>query len=229
MSDPGCRNFRELLGVYIVGAIEPNERALLEAHLSHCYDCREELAGIAVLPALLHRIPIAEAERIAAAGLSGADQEDPAPQVLAGLLTEVRARRRGKLVRTVLAAAAAVVIAVSASVAATSALGQHQQSPHVVLDVVTAHHAGISATVKYGKSAQWGTAIWTRVRGIPQGTYCQIWITANGHTKLVGGWLVMGPGGDAQWYQSTTEVPASSITAFTLTAAGKVLLRFPVT
>jgi hypothetical protein len=229
MSDPGCRNFRELLGVYVVGAIEPNERATLEAHLSYCYDCREELAGLAVLPALLHRIPLGEAEQIAEAGLSGAEQEDPAPQVLAGLLTEVKARRQSKLVRTMLAAAAAVVIAVGGSVAVTNALGQHQQH-QVAFEVVRARLGGISGEIKYEKSAQWGTEIFTRVHGVPQGTYCQLWLTsANKHTQLVGGWLVMGPGGNEEWYPSTTKVPKSNITAFTLTAAGKVLLRFPVT
>ena len=95
---------------------------------------------------------------------------------------------------------------------------------------MTARHDGIAGTVEYGKSAQWGTDIWAQVRGIPQGTYCKFWLTtATGHTQFVRGWLVMGSGGNAQWYQSTTRVPASSITGFTLTAAGKVLLRFPVT
>src|SRR5215469_740087 len=120
MSDGACRSFRELLGVYVVGAIEPSERSMLDAHLNQCRDCREELASIAVLPALLHRIPLAEAEQIAEAGLPGTDQEDPAPEVLAGLLAEVRTRRRSKLMRTMLAAAAAVVIAVGGSVAVTS-------------------------------------------------------------------------------------------------------------
>lgn len=226
MSDPACRSFRELLGVYVVGAIEPSERSMLDAHLSQCYGCREELVGIAVLPAMLHRIPEAEAEQIAQADLSGIDKEDPAPRVLAGLLTEVRTRRRTKRLRTVLAAAAVVMVAVSGSVAATSALNQHQTA---VLDTVTAHHDGMSGVVKYGKSAHWGTEIWTRVSGIREWTQCEFWITtADGETQLVGGWLV-GPGGGDLWYPSTADVPAPSITSFTLTSGSKVLLRIPAT
>ncbi|HYK34144.1 MAG TPA: zf-HC2 domain-containing protein [Streptosporangiaceae bacterium] len=228
MSDPACRNYRELLGVYVVGAIEPHERSLVDAHLNQCYGCREELAGLAVLPAMLHRIPVAEAEQIAHVGLSAADQDDPAPEVLAGLLTEVRARRRTKRLRTVLAAAAAVIVAVSGSVVATSALSQHQQQT-VALEVVKAHRDGMFGEVKYGKSAHWGTVILTRVRGVPEGTHCEFWITtANGHTELVGGWLV-GPGGDDLWYPSTADVLASSIRMFTITSDHKVLLRFAVT
>ena len=44
MSDPSCRTFRESLGIYVVGAIEPSERAAVDAHLSQCPECREELA-----------------------------------------------------------------------------------------------------------------------------------------------------------------------------------------
>lgn len=226
MSDPACRNFRELLGVYVVGAIEPNERSLLDAHLSQCYGCREELAGIAVMPAMLHRIPVAEAEEIAQVGLPVTDQDDPAPRVLSGLLTEVRARRRTRRLRAVLAAAAVVVIAVSGSVAATSALNQRLH--RVALDVVTARHDGLSGTVEYGQSS-WGTEIWAKVTGIPKGTWCEFWITtADGRTQLVGGWMV-GAGGGKLWYASGADVPEPSITSFTLTSNGRVLLRFPAT
>lgn len=224
MSDPACRSFRELLGVYVVGAIEPNERSILDAHLSQCYGCREEFAGLAVLPAMMHRIPVAEAEQIAKAGPSAADQEDPAPEVLAGLLGEVRARRRNKRLRTVLAAAAAVVIAASGSAAVTSVLNQHRAAP---FEVVTAHHDGMSGEVKYGKSVQWGTEILTRVSGIPEWTSCKLFVTtANGRTRLVGGWLV---GRGDWWYPAAADVSASSITWFTITAGGKVLLRFAAT
>src|SRR5262249_30552106 len=122
MSDPACRRFRELLGVYVVGAIEPNERSLLDEHLNQCYGCREELAGLAVLPALLHRIPTAEAEQLADPNAAAVDLDNPAPRVLSKLLVEVRARQRTRRLRTVLAAAAAFVIAISGSVAVSTAI-----------------------------------------------------------------------------------------------------------
>ncbi len=92
MSDPACRRFRELLGVYVVGAIEPNERSLLDTHLNQCYGCREELAGLAVLPALLHRIPLSEAEQLIEPGPDAVDPDNPAPKVLSRLLVEVRGK-----------------------------------------------------------------------------------------------------------------------------------------
>ena len=48
-----CTDARQSLGVYVLGAIEPAERALVDAHLLTCRDCRDELAGLAGLPALL--------------------------------------------------------------------------------------------------------------------------------------------------------------------------------
>jgi hypothetical protein len=228
MSDPACRNYRELLGVYVVGAIEPHERSLLDAHLNHCYSCREELAGLAVLPALLHRIPLAEAEEIAQPHLAGVDQDDPAPQVLSGMLSEVKARRRTKRLRVVLAAAAAVVVAASGGVAVSGVLQQHPQQQAVKLDQVFSRQGAVSGTVKYGKSP-WGTEIWTRVSGVPEWTQCKFWVnTSDGHSELVGGWLI-GPGGDGLWYPSRTDVPAASIRSFTLTSAGRVLLTIPST
>ncbi len=49
------------LGVYVLGAIDPAERALVDAHLATCRDCRDELAGLAGLPALLARVSTEEA------------------------------------------------------------------------------------------------------------------------------------------------------------------------
>ena len=42
-----CTDARLSLGVYVLGAIDPAERALVDAHLATCRDCRDELAGLA--------------------------------------------------------------------------------------------------------------------------------------------------------------------------------------
>ena len=60
-----CRDIRHALGVYVLGAIDPAERSMVDAHLSTCPECREELAGLASLPALLRRIPVGEAQQLA--------------------------------------------------------------------------------------------------------------------------------------------------------------------
>jgi hypothetical protein len=225
MSDPACRRFRELLGVYVVGAIEPNERSLLDTHLNQCYGCREELAGLAVLPALLHRIPLSEAEQLIEPSPDAVDPDNPAPKVLSRLLVEVRARQRSRRWRTVLAAAAAVIIAVSGSVAVSSVLDNRSHDGMVAVEQVFARNGPISGEVKYGKS-RWGTEISVHVNGVPEWTNCEFYVkTADGHTEMVGGWLV-GVHGSRLWYPSLARVPNTMVTGFVLKSNGRVLLRF---
>src|SRR5260370_3249057 len=121
MSDPSCRTFRELLGVYVVGAIEPAERAAVDAHLSQCYECREELAALARLPALLHRVHAAEAERILLTSPPQADPAEPSAEILASLLARVVAKRRTRRFRRLFAAPPAGLIAVGGGGAVSEA------------------------------------------------------------------------------------------------------------
>ena len=59
-----CADTRQALGIYVLGAIDPAERALVDAHVAGCRECREELAGLAGLPALLSRVDADEIGRI---------------------------------------------------------------------------------------------------------------------------------------------------------------------
>jgi len=61
-----CSEARLSLGVYVLGAIDPAERALVDSHLATCRDCRDELAGLAGLPALLARVGAEEAIALSA-------------------------------------------------------------------------------------------------------------------------------------------------------------------
>jgi hypothetical protein len=57
------------LGAYVLGALEREERARLEAHLETCAICREELDRLAPLPGLLSRLTLEEAEVLETAEL----------------------------------------------------------------------------------------------------------------------------------------------------------------
>jgi len=56
-----CEQARISLGVYVLGAIDPAERAMVDAHLETCQECRDELDGLAGLPALLAMVSTEEA------------------------------------------------------------------------------------------------------------------------------------------------------------------------
>src|SRR6202020_1700033 len=92
-----CSAARLSLGVYVLGAIDPAERALVDAHLATCRDCRDELAGLAGLPALLARVSMEEA--VALAVTDGPDialdeMPEPPRELLATVLDLTAARRR---------------------------------------------------------------------------------------------------------------------------------------
>ena len=113
-----CGDIRHALGVYVLGAIDPAERAAVDSHLKDCADCREELAGLAGLPALLGRVPLADAERLALDSVEPKDLEEPSAELLDSLLQQVAARRRARRWRVIaVAAAAAIVIAVGGGLA----------------------------------------------------------------------------------------------------------------
>lgn len=65
------------LGAYVLGALEREERARLEAHLETCAICREELDRLAPLPGLLSRLTVEEAEVLETTALGPAEL-DPA-------------------------------------------------------------------------------------------------------------------------------------------------------
>jgi len=218
MSDPSCRTFRELLGVYVVGAIEPGERAAVDAHLTHCYECREELASLAPLPALLHRVSPEDAERILLAGPPRSDAAEPSAQMLDSLLERVGARRRTKRFRSLFTAAAAIVIAVGGAVGISEAIAPH--APHTIVDVATATRGTLVATVRYSQNSSGGTHMAVQVSGFKPWTSCKFWVlTKDGSRYLAGGWIV-GPGGDTLWYPAQVHVPETKLAGFEITWQG---------
>jgi hypothetical protein len=227
-ASPACRQIRQLLGVYVVGAIDPAERVIVDSHLETCPACQAELAGLAGLPALLGRVPLADAERITDAERMGDDgywaptMVEPSPELLSGLLGRVAARRRSRRWRAVLTLAAAVAIAAGGTAAAVNAL-QPGSGP----EVVQASNAGLTAKVSYSATPWHGTAYQVAVLGIPPGTKCQFWVVdAAGHRSEAASWKV-GPGYGEKWYSVSSPIAASSVRDFEITSAGKTLISIP--
>jgi len=211
------------LGVYVLGAIEPAERALVDAHVSDCQDCREELAGLAGLPALLGRVPLPDVERLALDDTELRDLEEPPAELLDSLLGRISARRRARRWRGVLAGAAAAVIAIGGGIGGGILISQGQGG---TFDLVRASSAHTTAAIYYGPTDA-GTSMQVQVSGIPNGTHCQLWVTTNGGLHvLVGGWTVNGYG---NWYQAASPVATASIRSFDISAAGKVLVNVRAT
>jgi anti-sigma factor RsiW len=222
----GCQFIRQSLGVYVVGAIDPAERALVDSHLAGCPACREELASLAGLPALLGRVPAAEAERIADFPERFNADIEPGTELLSPLLDRIARQRRARTWRMAAAAAAAVVVVAGGTagvLAAAHSPSRSVSSSATSWDTARATAAGMSLDVRYAK-ASWGTQLDARVSGIPDGTTCQFWVIgADGSRWPAGSWTVNQSDWDAS-YPESTAVPFGSVHGFQLTSDGKVLI-----
>lgn len=229
-SGPACREIRQLLGVYVVGAIDPAERALVDEHLGQCQLCRDELAGLAGLPAMLSRVPAADVEWLDAAITDLPALQEPSDELLASLLRKVSVRRRSRMWRSVAAVAAAAVIAAGGAAATMQLTRPPDQSQTQSRDVATATDGRVAAVVDYSPTAR-GTAMRVQVTGIRSGTKCQFWVVSkDGRASYAGTWTVVNSRyGGKTWYSASSAVAPGLIRAFQITSGGGLLLPIPAT
>jgi hypothetical protein len=232
----GCAEIRSALGVYVVGAIDPADRAVVEAHLAWCVDCREELAGLAGLPGRLGSVPAADVARLAVeepvpGGGEAGDRPDAA---LRGLLDGAVALRRRLMWRRVTAAAAAMVIAAGGTVAVARVVAPPfpltAASP-VLAGTATVHgsdlRTGRAATVRYA-AQPWGLQVQAQVSGIPPGTRCELLVLGADGPVMAGGWMVAQGHADA-WYSLSAPSGMSGVRGFVvITMSGKPLVSVPI-
>jgi predicted anti-sigma-YlaC factor YlaD len=222
MTGPACREIRQLLGVYVVGAIDPSERAIVDLHLQDCPACREELSGLAGLPALLGRVPREDVLRMGDGGVGLPDMDEPPAELLNSLLRRVAGTRRTRRWRSVLALAAAVAIAAGGTTAIVNAV-----RPGTFHDTDRGSNAQLAAVVDYS-STPWGMAMKVGVTGVPANALCTLYADSSGRWVAVGQWRALGPDYTQHWYQLQAQgVPAKDVHGFKITSDGKTLLQIP--
>ena len=226
-----CTDARPSLGVYVLGAIDPAERALVDAHLVTCRDCRDELAGLAGLPALLARVNPDEISRICADDAVRTVTEDRPPGELIGTVLDLAAARRRRT-RWRFAATAAAVVAIAgglfgglSSITTTRTVPIPVSAAGTSWDTVEATNSvtGASASVAYSHE-MWGDAFEVLVDHIPVGTTCQLWVVhPNGARTQVAAWTTASDEGNV-WYSGSMAATAQPISKFQITADHNVLL-----
>jgi hypothetical protein len=226
-----CTEARPSLGVYVLGAIEPAERGLVDGHLVGCQGCRDELAGLAGLPALLARLDPDEVNRIGAEEPARTMTGDRAPAELVDTVVDLaKARRRRDRWRYLSAAAAVVVIGgglfggLKAATSNTTKIYVPSGSEQAwEIAQGTTQATGAAATVAYS-SELWGTAFDVLVHRIPMGTTCQLWVVhPDGTRTLVAAWTTARDEGKA-WYAGSMPSTAGAISEFQITADHQVLV-----
>jgi predicted anti-sigma-YlaC factor YlaD len=217
-----CVQARQELGVYLVGAVEPARRALVDRHLAACPQCRAELAGLAGLPSLLRRVPVGEALKLApdaAAALA------PSPSLTA-LARRVSGVRRRKRWLTAVAAAVAGLAAAAGlhALSPAAARAPVAAAPRWAVTVEGANRGtGAWAAVRY-TPLPWGTELEVQVTGVAAGTRCQLLVTgAGGQDVAAGGWTIAA-GHPAAWYPASVPFQAASVRGFAVRAGGKILV-----
>jgi hypothetical protein len=229
-----CTDARLSLGVYVLGAIDPAERALVDAHLVTCRDCRDELAGLAGLPALLARVNPDEISRICAddtvraGAYAGAD--DRPPEELIGTVLDLAEARRRRTRWRFLATAAAVVAIAGGLFGGLSSITTTRTVPVPLSPAGTnwetveaTGSGGVSASVAYSHEL-WGDAFEVLVDKIPVGTTCQLWVVhPDGTRTQVAAWTTAKDEGNV-WSSGSMAASSQPISKFQITADHKVLL-----
>jgi putative zinc finger protein len=227
----GCREIRQALGVYVLGAIDPAERAQVDEHLPSCQECREELASLAGLPAMLRKVPIVEAERLAAQEQDPELTGVPSAEMLTSLIDRTANVRRMHRWRTIAAAAAVAIVALGGGAFVASALHPSGAPPPGIAQTAswqqssgTGPAAGAHLTVRYRHEA-WGTQMEINVTGLQQGSVCEFQVTdATGGKAVVGSWIA---GQDSSWYPASTWLGDKELRSFQVTVDGKVVAAAP--
>jgi len=208
-----CADTTLSLGVYLVGALDAQERAAVEEHLRDCPTCQAELAELAALPSMLERLTIDDfplEPLVAPAGLFD--------RVAAQAREEQEERESSRLrrYRRLTAVAAAAVLVVGAGVGSVVAFGgKHNQQPSAKATVF-AHTQG-SVTMKVTLASQaTGTGLRVTVSGLPRNEHCSlIAIASDGRRDIAGRWDATYSG----WAQETgsTQIPQAQLSHLVLT------------
>ena len=173
----GCAAATQALGTYLVGALDPRERADVEAHLATCPACRDELAGLAGLPGLMSRLTTEEV-------LAGPPPVDDA--LLERLLATAARERRVARQRRWLSAAAAVVVLVGGG---TAGFAGYQAATATHWHTLTAAQGAVKMKVDLARLSA-GTSMTLWLSGGPADERCRlIAVSDTGEREVAGSWV----------------------------------------
>jgi anti-sigma factor RsiW len=145
---------------YVLGSLSSTDRREFGAHMADCPSCREAVAQLSGMPALLSRLDRNEVAAINESDHTSGVQE-MSSELLPSLLATVRwRRRRTRLVTWTAAAAAAVVLSISVlvGVAGPSPTSPPPQAIASALPMAQVGTTLLASTVSLSRQ-QWGTHI----------------------------------------------------------------------
>ncbi|OBI18937.1 hypothetical protein A5712_20855 [Mycobacterium sp. E2327] len=144
---------------YVLGSLSASDRREFEAHMAGCPACREAVADLSGVPALLSQL---DAEQVAAmdeSGRTATAAPEISPELLPSLLATVRWRRRRARVATwVASSAAAAVLGIGVLVGVHGNSAPAQQVAGSSQPMAQIGTTLLASTVQLS-SQHWGTSI----------------------------------------------------------------------
>jgi hypothetical protein len=243
-------------GAYVLGALSPEERARFERHLPTCAACRDAVAEVALLPALLGRVRLADL-RLPEGGSPEGSPEPAAvyarqpDDVIAGLIDAAQTKRSRdrRIARWRYAATAVAAAAVALAIGLGLPLAPRQPEAQratpaptpapttaspMALVPMTLIRPGIPVQAEIGlRSGAWGTEVvlhcWYSDPGGRPGPYVYQLVAYGPDRKAdpVGSWT-SGPGDDV-WMSGITRYSISDLSRIqVLGSRGTALLDYEV-
>lgn len=185
--DPHREDPHTDVGAYVLGVLDPEDRARFERHLAGCPECTAEADGLAGTVPLLAEL----------AG-AGPVAVQPSPQLLDRLVGEVSAVRRRARIRRVVLVAAAAVLAVGGPFATLAATGGDGRPPPAAVAVAQFAASdpvtGVSAQV--GVEGQpWGSRVGLALSHVTGPQTCDlVAVSRTGERQTVATWSVPATG-----------------------------------
>lgn len=157
------------LGAYFLGGLDAADREAFESHLQQCAACREELAGLEKLPALLDTLPVPDAVALTMVSTLTAARDTPAPEPLLARLARRRRTSRRRWAALVGAAAAACL---ALGLVAGPLLARPPQ-PDASYSVQSG--GGLQFSIDLARKT-WGTELAVNGSSLPQDGTLSLWV-----------------------------------------------------
>jgi anti-sigma factor RsiW len=145
---------------YVLGSLSAADRREFEGHMANCPDCREAVAELSGVPALLSQLDREEVAVMDESGHAPSATPEMSPELLPSLLAKVRWRRRRTRVATwVASSAAAVVLGVGVLVGVQGHFSAPAQQVTVSAEPMSQVGTNLLTSTVQVSSQHWGTFI----------------------------------------------------------------------
>ena len=207
-----------LLGAYVLGGLDADDRRRIEEHLPHCPACTTELSRFAAVPGLLQLTPPPSEPPM---GLP----EDSLPRLMAA----ARRRRATRQRRRWLLAAAAVVLVLAGVTGGVLFVGRDTgPAPTAVVSATTTEPGGEAKVVGQAvlDARSWGTEVRLELSYVPRGKqpYTAWAVNKSGHEEQAASWTT--PQGGRCSVTGSTSIQRAELDRVEVRSAdGRTLLR----